>query len=117
MLPAAPPASPHSKTFADDDIFKTLPDAPVAAGISNVKLADTVAGASNPTYWPPVASCNLKSPSAVISSWVAVYVPVDTAPVVVIVDEPLLILPNPLVIEPESNAPVSYTHLTLPTKA
>ena len=32
--------------------------------------------------------------------------PPDTAPVVVIVDEPLLIVPNPLVIEPESRAPV-----------
>ena len=43
----------------------------------------------------------------------AVIAPVDTAPVVVIVDEPILILPKPEVIEPESNAPV-VTILELP---
>ena len=35
----------------------------------------------------------------------AVIAPVATAPVVVIVDDPILILPNPDVIEPEFNAP------------
>ena len=40
--------------------------------------------------------------------------PVETAPVVVIVDEPLLIFPNPEVILPEFRAPV-VTILAPPT--
>ena len=43
----------------------------------------------------------------------AVIAPVATAPVVVIVLEPILILPKPEVIEPESNAP-TVTILELP---
>ena len=43
----------------------------------------------------------------------AVIAPVVTAPDVVNVDDPILILPNPDVIEPESNAPV-VTILELP---
>ena len=52
-------------------------------------------------------------PSAIVTSSPAAIVPVDTAPVVVIVDEPVSIFPKPDVIEPESNAPV-VTILELP---
>ena len=55
------------------------------------------------------------APPLAFNAPVSVAEPPDIAPVVVIVLEPTSILPNPLVIDPESNAPV-VTKLELPAK-
>ena len=105
----------HSKVPFASEVLNACPLEPTAAGRVTVQEVDTVPGACKATYWPPVVSCNRKSPCAVISTCVPVIAAGVVPPITELSTVPPLIVRSSATYASATAVPCHVPEVIVPT--